>query len=99
MNSINIDFGLHLKQLRLNKGLTQEQLAENADISVSFLGGIERGLKSPTIETVKKLSDALEIPISQLMSFEAKEISDKQTQLNHLVNSFVIDIRNLYNNE
>lgn len=99
MNSINIEFGLHLKQLRLTKGLTQEQLAENANISVSFLGGIERGLKSPTIETVKKLSDALNLPICQLMSFEAKEISNKEIQLSHLVNNFIIDIKNLYNNE
>ncbi len=96
MNPINKAFGAYLRKLRIEKGFTQEQLAENADISVSFLGGIERGLKSPTLETVQKLANALNTSISKLMTFEQKEASDKETQLNKLINEFVTNINDLY---
>lgn len=54
-----------LRQSQLDK-LTQEDLAEQADISVSFLSMIERGERAPHIETLIRLAGALDVSISEL---------------------------------
>ncbi len=53
-------FGLRLKYLRKVRNLTQAQLAWAADISVPYLGRVERGLSSPSFEIIQKISEALE---------------------------------------
>ena len=58
----------HLRQSRPEK-LTQEDLAERADISVSFLSMIERGERAPHIETLIRLAAALDVSISELFLF------------------------------
>lgn len=70
-NDINKHFGKRLRQLRQMQDMTQEELAEAAGISTSFLGGIERGAKSPTIETIEKLAGALGLTLGEMMSFES----------------------------
>ena len=51
------------------ENLTQEDLAERADISVSFLSMIERGERAPHIETLAKIADALEVTLGELFHF------------------------------
>jgi transcriptional regulator with XRE-family HTH domain len=61
MSEIKIRFGKRLRKFRRNKDLTQEQLAELAGISVDFVSLIERGLSSPSFDTIQKLADILEV--------------------------------------
>ena len=61
MSDIKIRFGKRLRKFRRNKDLTQEQLAELAGISVDFVSLIERGLSSPSFDTIQKLADILEV--------------------------------------
>lgn len=63
-------FGKRLRALRKQSHLTQEQLAEQAGISVEFLSFIERGINSPSFETLEKLADALDLPIKTLFDFD-----------------------------
>lgn len=56
--------------MRSERGLTQEQLAERAGISVDFLSLIERGKSSPSFENLDELADALDVPVAELFSFE-----------------------------
>lgn len=57
-----------LRQARPDK-LTQEALAEQADISVSFLSMIERGERAPHLETLIRIAGALDVSISELFLF------------------------------
>ena len=59
-------FGKKLKFLRLEKGLTQLELAEILDMSPNFVGMIERGERNTTIENVFKIARALGIKPSNL---------------------------------
>ncbi len=59
--------GKRIKQERLNKRLTQEVLAEKANISVSFLGQIERGERKLSLETLIKLGEALGVSLDYLV--------------------------------
>ncbi|MGB6831180.1 MAG: helix-turn-helix transcriptional regulator, partial [Terracidiphilus sp.] len=61
-------FGQRVRQLRSEHGLTQEQLAERAGISVDFLSLIERGKSSPSFENLDELADALEVSVAELFS-------------------------------
>lgn len=47
-----IELGLRIKSLRTEKGLTQEKLAESLGISVEYVGKIERGKRTPSLDLV-----------------------------------------------
>ena len=67
---MNINFryvGENVRNARLNKGLTIEQLAELADISDSFLGVAERGTSGFSIETIVKLAGVLGVTTDSLL--------------------------------
>ena len=63
------DVGRKIRQLRMSRvgpRVTQEELSERARISVSFLSMIERGERSPHLETLSKIAGALEVPLAAL---------------------------------
>ena len=62
-----IALGKRVKSLRKQKGMTQEQLAEKADISASYLGHIERGTRCASIDTLEKLWEALNTDANSLL--------------------------------
>ena len=62
--------GQKIKEKRLKCGMTQEQLAERCDISVSFIAHIERGTKSLSLETAVKISNALNISLDYMLMNE-----------------------------
>ncbi|WP_342576383.1 helix-turn-helix domain-containing protein [Paenibacillus sp. FSL M8-0142] len=62
-------FGAYLKQIREDKGLSINQLAQAAEISGSQISRIENGLRGiPKPQTLRKIADALEVPYEELMS-------------------------------
>lgn len=63
-------FGLRVKETRKSLKLTQEELAEKADIGVVYLGEIERGLKSPSITVFAKIAKALDVSADYLLRDE-----------------------------
>jgi transcriptional regulator with XRE-family HTH domain len=63
-------FGSHLRSLRRKAGLSQEEAADRAGIHVTYLSGVERGLRNPSIRNVRRLAQALGVPTRELFSFE-----------------------------
>lgn len=63
-------FGIHLKKIRLSKGLSQEVLANASDVSLPQITRIERGIVNPTLCTIKSLAKGLEINIKELFEFD-----------------------------
>ena len=59
-------FGDNVRKLREQRDWTQEQLAEKSDLDQTFISGIERGTRNPTIITITKLSKALKTSVSRL---------------------------------
>jgi len=62
-----LEFAKKVRLRRYELGLTQEQLAERADFHVNYIGGIERGERNPSVESVVSLAKALEISPRELM--------------------------------
>ncbi len=72
MNMIDLaeKFGKQLRTLRTSKKMSQEELAFKAGVSAAHLGQIERAEKKPTLETIGRLAEALDVSLSELFSFE-----------------------------
>jgi len=69
----NAAFGRVLADLRRNRQLSQEELGFEANFDRTFISLLERGRRSPTLNTIISLCRALNIPFSQLaMLIEAK---------------------------
>ncbi len=59
-------FGQRVKQLRKEKGLTQEDLAFKIGVDRSYMGFIERGEKNPTLKNIDKISNAFGLSLGEL---------------------------------
>ena len=57
-----------MREVRTRRGLSQEKLAELADLDRTFVSMIERGKRRPTLETAKRLAGALNIPLSAMIA-------------------------------
>ncbi len=59
--------GLNLQRLRREKGLSQEELADRAAIHQTYLSGVERGRRNPTISVLQRIAEALDADITDLV--------------------------------
>ena len=57
-----------LRRLRRARGMSQANLATRAQLHWTYIGRLERGLKSPSLEIVARLAEALAVPISELLA-------------------------------
>ena len=62
--------GDRIKELRLKRLLTQEELAEMTGIAAATLSRIENNLHSPSISTLKALTQALDVDVTEIVNFE-----------------------------
>jgi transcriptional regulator with XRE-family HTH domain len=69
VDTIQKQFGERIRDLRLAKGLSQEELAFRAGVHRTYLGGIERGERNPALKNIALIADALGVTLSELFSF------------------------------
>ena len=60
-------FGMVIRELRNEAGLTQEQLGFEADLRRTFISVLELGQQQPTLTTIFKLAKALKVPASKII--------------------------------
>lgn len=60
-------FGKTLKKLRTERDISQEEFAANVGLHRTYISQLERGLKSPSLRTLEKICDELNISLVQLM--------------------------------
>ena len=60
----------NIKLIRRERHLTQEQLAEETDLTVKYISHLERGLSFPSADTLDKLASALDVPAYRLFYSE-----------------------------
>lgn len=70
--------GARIREIRNTKGMTQERLSELMNINPKYLSSIERGLENPTLNTVLKLSDSLDVGLGDI--FTNIEVEDPKKQ-------------------
>lgn len=65
---ILLRFGKNVQKIRKNRHLTQEQLAELADVHRTYIGMIERAEKNITLCNIERIAKGLNVPIIELLS-------------------------------
>ena len=67
MADVLTQFGAKVRELRVKQGLTQEGLAERCGLHWTYIGGLERGKKNPTLLTLVKIAAGLKIGLGDLL--------------------------------
>lgn len=60
--------GKNVRRLRQQRKVTQEELAFEAQIDLTYMGGIERGKRNPSLLVMARIADALGVPLPRLLS-------------------------------
>ncbi len=68
VNPVCLNFGKILRRHREARGLSQEKLADIAGLHRTYLGGLERGERNPTLTSILRVCEALAIAPSQLFA-------------------------------
>ena len=68
MDDLRAAFGKRVKELRHALDVSQEELAHRAGVHYTYLGGIERGERNPSLINIGRLSAALQTPLADLFS-------------------------------
>lgn len=68
MGQLRKQFAKRLKELRQQKGMTQEDLAKATGLSVSFIRAIEQATHAPSFDSLEKLAKALAIEVKDLFN-------------------------------
>ena len=68
-SNVNVAFGKRVAELRKNAGYSQEQFAFKCEVDRTYIGVVERGEKSPTLNTIEKIAYALGITKSELFNY------------------------------
>jgi transcriptional regulator with XRE-family HTH domain len=79
MGDLEVRFGRRVRELRVEQGLSQEQLAQASGVARTFVGGVERGQRSPTIGTIQRLARALGVSLPELADVESKRSEPAHT--------------------
>ncbi len=56
-----------LREVRQERGLSQEELADRAGLHRTYISQVERGLKSPSLRSLEQIAQALDLPASALL--------------------------------
>lgn len=70
--------GATIRFLRLEAGLSQEKLAQEAELNTSEISNLERGWRNPKWETMKRLAKGLDVPCSRMVMIA--ELLDEQLE-------------------
>lgn len=95
--------GQRLRALRKQRGLSQERLGDRANLSGKFIGEVERGEKSISIDSLYRVSVALEVPLRDLTDVRADKPSAVPTEDAERIFALVAgrrrpeDVRKAYN--
>lgn len=60
-------FGARVRELRTGHGWSQEDFAHRANLDRTYVSGIERGTRNPTLDIIHRLAQALDVPAAALL--------------------------------
>ncbi len=107
MEDITKFVGKRIREIRKKIGLTQEEVAEKADMDFTSIGAAERGVRNLSLKGLHRVAQALEVSIEELVCLPKKEEKDLITEelillINGLDKSklkFIIEFIKLYSSQ
>lgn len=74
-NVLTIVLGAAIRDRRIAMHISQDQLAKRSGLHRTYLSDVERGARNPSIKTIEKIAQALQVPVVKL--FEERSVSPK----------------------
>ncbi len=74
----SVTFAQVVRQHRLDQGISQEKLAERADLSRNYIGMLERGERFATLEVAERLARAIGVPLEKLITEVRRELERRR---------------------
>jgi len=71
--SLGARLGENVRRLREERGLSQEAFADLSGLHRTYISGIERGVRNPTVEVIERLAKALKVPAGDLLQEARKQ--------------------------
>ncbi len=62
--------GQNVRRIRLERGFSQQKVAADSEIDLTYLSGIERGLRNPSLLVMARIADALAVDLAALVTRE-----------------------------
>lgn len=75
MTTFRQKFGTTFRQIRKSKNLNQDEVAEKAGLSTSYISDVERGVANPKLDTIDALAKGLEVNAIELFEFSSRSMS------------------------
>lgn len=94
-DDFKITLGERIRTLRKNAGLTQEELAEKANVSVNFIGNAERGESAASVKTLRRIVKAVGVNLKELFDFPDEDVNEMKDEITALLNSKEWEIEEL----
>ncbi len=67
VKSIKYRFGRRIRQLRKDRGWSQEAYGEKCNLDRTYISGIERGIRNPSLEALENLARGFEVSLAELV--------------------------------
>lgn len=83
VDRLTVQFGRRLRQLRLDRGLSQAALSEGAGITPEYVSRLERGLVNPSMAVLARVAESLGVEVRELFDFRTSK-SHRDTTLARL---------------
>lgn len=65
--NLKLRFGFNLRRLREKNGWSQEELADRTGLHRTYISGIERGIRNPTLMIIEKVANSLDVSPAELL--------------------------------
>jgi transcriptional regulator with XRE-family HTH domain len=83
-----VSIGANIKRFRKLRGLTQERLAEKANISRSYLADVERDRYNPSVDTLKAIAEALDVSVDDILESAGEKTLFRGTEQKDTDNAY-----------
>ena len=89
MEDIKLFLGKRIRDLRKQRGLSQEELGWKSDLHYTYIGAVERGEKNCSISTLEKIAKGLEISIKDFFDtpYRETDINKLKKEIDNKINS------------
>ena len=77
---VRMGLGRRIRELRNEKGWTQQELGNYAEVNYKFIGEIERGRQNPSFDILVKIATALDVELPELFRFEHEILDRKEME-------------------
>ncbi|NRN30365.1 cell morphology transcriptional regulator XreR1 [Photorhabdus heterorhabditis] len=71
LNTIKSLFGQRVRYIRVASGMSQEAFADKCGLDRTYISGIERGVRNPTLEVINVIASGLQIELKDLFDFSS----------------------------